>query len=245
MNIRKNIDYSQMYADIDEVMAQDLPQMELYCSIGRIVCTRSEKGAAVMASEYLIANYPDAKGFSPRSLRRMRDFYRTYENEPDLMSRAIQLGWIHNVVIMEAELTIKLREWYMKAVQQFGWSKKELIAKITSEAYLEIVLDNEEEICDNVNDEKKISYIPVKNDVQIFKEQLVRCVLQQRCRGRPPWYPLSEYGSCIDIWQKRKSKIPTISPRPQKLLLRSYRFRETVVKLHCGDIRISSCIHVI
>ena len=97
----------------------------------------------------------------------------------------------------------------------------------------------------NVNNEKKISYIPVKNDVQVFIEQLVRCVLQQRCRGKPPWYPLSEYGSCIDIWQKRKSKIPTTSPRSQKPLLRSYRFRETVVKLHCGDIRISSCIHAI
>ena len=245
MNIRKNIDYTEMYEILDELMAQQFSPMEQYCEIGKAVCRRTEKGAAVMASEYLNKQYPDAKGFSPRSLRRMRDFCRTYENYPTLMSRAMKLGWIQNVVIMEADLTMDLREWYMKAVQQFGWSKKELIAKITSEAYLEIVLDNEEEICDNVNDEKKISYIPVKNDVQIFIEQLVRCVLQQRCRGRPPWYPLSEYGSCIDIWQKRKSKIPTISPRPQKLLLKSYRFRETVVKLHCGDIRISSCIHVI
>lgn len=45
MNIRKNIDYSQMYEAIDEVMLQNLPQMQLYCSIGKIVCTRSEKGS--------------------------------------------------------------------------------------------------------------------------------------------------------------------------------------------------------
>ena len=245
MNIRKNTDYSEMYKALDELMGQQLPQMELYSEIGQVICRRTEKGAAVMASEYLKKKYPDVKGFSPRSLRRMRDFYRTYENHRALMSRAMQLCWIQNVVIMEADLTMDLREWYMKAAKQFGWSKTELIAMIISEAHLEMVLDNEEEICDNVNDDKKISYIPVKNDVQIFIEQLVRCVLQQRCRGRPPWYPLSEYGSCIDIWQKRKSKIPTISPRSQKPLLRNYRFRETVVKLHCGDIRISSCIHVI
>ena len=226
-------------------MGQQFPQMELYSEIGQIICRRTEKGAAVMASEYLKNKYPDVKGFSPRSLRRMRDFYRTYENHSTLLSRAMNLGWIQNVVIMEADLTMDLREWYMKAVQQFGWSKTELIAKIASEAHLEIVLDNEEEICDNVNDEKKISYIPVKNDIQIFIEQLVRCVLQQRCRGRPPWYPLSEYGSCIDIWQKRKSKIPTVSPRSQKPLLRNYRFREMVVRLRCEDILTSSYIRVI
>ena len=56
MNNRKNIDYGQMYAAIDDVVAQQLPQMQLYYSIGKIVCARSEKGAAVMASEYIIAN---------------------------------------------------------------------------------------------------------------------------------------------------------------------------------------------
>ncbi len=245
MNIRKNIDYSEMFETLDMLIAQQLPQMKLYSELGKVICRRTEKGAAVMASEYLNEKYPDAKGFSPRSIRRMRDFYRTYENHPDLMSRAMKLGWIQNVVIMEADLTMELREWYMKAVRQFRWSKTELTAYIAANAHLEIVLDNEEEICDNANNERKISYIPVKNDVQVFIEQLVRCVLQQRCRRKPPWYPLSEYGSCIDIWQKRKSIIPTTSPRSQKPLLRSYRFRETVVKLHCGDIRISSCIHVI
>lgn len=65
MNVRKNIDYSRMYAAIDDVMAQNLSQMPLYCSIREIVCIRREKGAAVIASEYIIANYPDAIGFSP------------------------------------------------------------------------------------------------------------------------------------------------------------------------------------
>lgn len=63
-------------------MLRQLPQMELYCEIGNAVCRRMEKGAAVMASEYLNKHYPDVKGFSPRSLRRMRDFYRTYEDHP-------------------------------------------------------------------------------------------------------------------------------------------------------------------
>ena len=30
MNIRKNIDYSEMYETLDKLMAKQLPQMELY-----------------------------------------------------------------------------------------------------------------------------------------------------------------------------------------------------------------------
>lgn len=245
MNVRKNIDYSEMYEQLDMLMAHQLPQMELYCEIGKTVCLRTEKGAAVMASEYLNKQYPSVKGFSPRSLRRMRDFYRTYESYPTLLRCAMQLGWIHNVVIMEAELTMDLREWYMKAVKQFDWSKTELIAMIASEVHQEIVLDNEVEICDNINSEKGISYISVKNGFQLFLEQLVRYVVQQRCRGKPPRYPSYEYGSCIEIWGKRKIKNPVISPRLQRSLLRNYRFREMVARLRCEDILTSSCIHVI
>lgn len=148
MNIRKYIDYSEMYEALDMLMAKQFPQMKLYCEIGKTVSRRTEKGAAVMASEYLNKRYPDVKGFSPRSIRRIRDFYRTYENHPALLLRAMKLGWIQNVVIMEADLTMELREWYMKAVMQFGWSKTELIANIADRAYENIVLAIEEEICD-------------------------------------------------------------------------------------------------
>ena len=130
MNIRKNIDYTDLYEALDELIARQLPQMELYCEIGKAVCRRTEKGAAVMASEYLNKNYPDVKGFSPRSLRRMRDFYRTYEGRPSLLSRAMNLGWTLNVVIMEADLTMELREWYMKATEQFGANSQEADSKL-------------------------------------------------------------------------------------------------------------------
>lgn len=168
-----------MYATIDEVMAQDLPQTELYCTIGRIVCSRSEKGAAVMASEYIIATYPDAKGFSPRSLRRMRDFYHTYENYPAMLSCAMQIGWIQNVVIMEADLTMNLREWYMRAAEQFGWSKTELITNVAANAHETVVLDIEKEMCcveerERKNGEKK------KNLIRIIKWKNIGAV-QGKC----------------------------------------------------------------
>ena len=65
MNVRKPVDYSAMFAALDTLMAANLPQMELYCGIGRLVSGRPEKGAAVTAAEHLRGSYPDASGFSP------------------------------------------------------------------------------------------------------------------------------------------------------------------------------------
>lgn len=174
MNIRKNIDYSEMYKALDDLMAKELTQMELYCEIGKAVCQRSEKGAAVMASEYLNKNYPDVKGSSPRSLRRMRDFYRTYENHPTLLRCAMELGWIQNVVIMEADLTMELREWYMKAAEQFGWSKTELIASIIENAHENIILETEEETYNLEKREKRWdeSNKEIKNTIQQLGQRI-------------------------------------------------------------------------
>ena len=181
MNIRKNIDYSEMYEELDLLMEKELSQMELYCGIGKAVCRRTEKGAAVMASEYLNKQYPDVKGFSPRSLRRMRDFHRTYENHSALLPRAMKLGWIQNVVIMEADLTMDLREWYMKAVEQFGWSKTELIANIAANAHANIVLAIEEEVCYIVEQEKK------QAESQMELPDVIKNVIHQAIRRIRKW----------------------------------------------------------
>ena len=147
MNIRKNIDYSEMYATLDWIMTAVMPQMELYCEIGKAVGQRREKDAAVAAAEYLSSHYPDIQGFSPRNLRRMWDFYRTYEEYPSLLTAALQTGWTQNVVILEADLPMELRGWYLKAVKRFGWSKAELMEKIKGNAYEVIVLVIEKEVC--------------------------------------------------------------------------------------------------
>ncbi|MDE7261948.1 MAG: hypothetical protein K2N78_07835 [Oscillospiraceae bacterium] len=123
MNVRKSVDYSAMFAALDTLMAADLPQTKLYCEIGRLVSNRPEKGAAVAAAEYLCNAYPDASGFSPRNLRRMREFYRTYESVPAVLDKAMTIGWTQNVVILEAELAVQERLWYIRAVRQYGWSK--------------------------------------------------------------------------------------------------------------------------
>ena len=60
MNIRKPVDYSAMFAALD----------------------------TLMTAEYLSAAYPDVPGFSPRNLRRMREFYRAYESDLKVLAEA-------------------------------------------------------------------------------------------------------------------------------------------------------------
>lgn len=149
MNIRKSIDYCEMFAALDHIIETEMPQMELYCEIGKAVCQRTEKGAAVAAAEYLTNKYPDVQGFSPRNLRRMRNFYRTYGDDPQLLLLALQLGWTQNVVIMEADLTMELQAWYLKAVLLFGWSKAELLNKISNQVHESTILAAQLTVCDN------------------------------------------------------------------------------------------------
>ena len=154
MNIRKAVDYSTMFATLESVMKADLPQMELYCEIGKAVCAHSEKGAAVAAAEFIKEQYPDMTGFSPRNVRRMRDFWQLYSGTPELLGEALHLNWTQNVVIMEAELPAEERRWYIRQATARNLSKAELLRMIEDSAYLESVLDEKVDVWYNEgNDE--------------------------------------------------------------------------------------------
>ena len=67
------------------------------------------------------------------------------------------------------------------------------LAMITSEVHLQIDLVDEEKICDNSNSEKEkeIYDHPDRNYVQLLAEKFIRRIVQQRCRGKPRWFSLS------------------------------------------------------
>ena len=169
MNIRKAVDYSTMFATLESVMKADLPQMELYCEIGKAVCAHSEKGAAVAAAEFIKEQYPDMTGFSPRNVRRMRNFWQLYSSMPELLGEALCLNWTQNVVIMEAELPAEERRWYIRQATARNLSKAELLRMIEDSAYLESVLDEKtnvwynegnDEILERTQHEEDPVYLP-------------------------------------------------------------------------------------
>lgn len=146
MNIRKPVDYRMMYAAIDALMSAELDQTKLFCEIGKVIDERPEKGAAVAAAEYINAAFSNRSGFSPRSLRRMRDFYRAYKNDPALMTAAMEVSWTLNAMIIECCEDHEIRKWYIRACLKFGWSKQQLSTKIAEKAHENTVLDMEEKM---------------------------------------------------------------------------------------------------
>ena len=149
MNVRKPANYNTMYREVAEILTQNLPQMEEIHAIGKAVSRRPEKGAAVAAAEFLQANFPDRTGFSPRNVRRMRDFFKVYENDQTLLRLAMKIGWTLNVVIMEAELTRAQRISCLQRVVSEKLSKKKLLEIILNGVFAEESIDAPDEICYN------------------------------------------------------------------------------------------------
>ena len=147
MNIRKPTDYSILFSELDRLMAEQLSQMNLYCEIGRLVSSKAEKGAAVAASEYLQMTCPDVEGFSPRNVRRMRAFYAAYEESPEIMRQAMNLGWTRNVAILEGCGSSEERAWYIRAALCLGWKKAKLLESIKTQAWRNSSLDEQAVSC--------------------------------------------------------------------------------------------------
>lgn len=171
MNIRKEIDYSTMHAALDLAVSMKLPQMELYCEIGKAICLRTEKGAAVAAASYLSKQYPDMAGFSPRNVRRMRDFYRLYSDTPELLAKVLRLNWTQNVVIMETELPAEARVWYIDEALRCDPTKAELLELLSSEAHLQISLDQTEKYWYNAGNDNVLEFDQHEKDTFCVSRQ--------------------------------------------------------------------------
>ena len=191
MNIRKPVDYNTMYRELAAILAQNLPQMDEIHVIGKAISQRPEKGAAVAAAEFLQANFPDRTGFSPRNVRRMRDFYRTYENDQPLLRLAMKIGWTLNVVIMEAELTRAQRMRCLQVTTVKNRSKKELLEIILNGAFVEEAVDEPDEICNNITNLSED-----RNDQTQFEPQRCRAVEGKRGFARCGRRKISLLVSC-------------------------------------------------
>jgi len=107
----------------------------LYWHIGREILKRQKQegwGAKVIdrLARDLRREFPDMKGLSRANLFYMRAFAEAYPDEQFVQQLAGQLPWWHNVVIFTKIKDPALREWYIRACIEHGWSRAVLIAQI-------------------------------------------------------------------------------------------------------------------
>ncbi len=128
------------YESNDKPSNQSL--MELYTLIGRCICRQGEKAFVPHLAETLAIRLPLLKGFSLRNLRRMRNFYRTYANDPALMEKAQSLSWTQNAVILECCESDEQRSFYIRLAATQNLSKLALMKAIEENTF--DALSNEE-----------------------------------------------------------------------------------------------------
>ena len=124
---------AECYESNDNPSSQSL--LELYTFIGQHICQQGEKAFIACLAKILTVQFPTLKGFSLRNLRRMRDFYRIYENSPTLMEKAQSLSWTQNAVILEYCETDEQRSFYIDLAAKQNLSKLALMKAIAENAF--------------------------------------------------------------------------------------------------------------
>ncbi|MGI2228977.1 PDDEXK nuclease domain-containing protein [Burkholderia vietnamiensis] len=112
----------------------------LYWDIGRMIVERQQSegwGKAVVAqlAADLQADYPGTGGFSASNLWRMKGFFETYNDTAKLAPLVREIGWSHNLLILERCKENQEREFYLRMTRKFGWSKNVLAHQIDNQSY--------------------------------------------------------------------------------------------------------------
>ncbi len=109
--------------------------MHLYATIGEQITKQGETAFVAHLAEIIKTAFPSLSGYSLRNLRRMRDFYLAYKDEPTMLAMALGLSWTQNTVIMEYCETKKQRAFYIQLTLEQNLSKLKLIEAIESKTY--------------------------------------------------------------------------------------------------------------
>ena len=71
----------------------------------------------------------------------MRSFYLSYSQNEKLQPLVAEIGWTHNLVIMEKCKDDLEREFYLRMTRKFGWTKNVLIHQIENQTYEKTLLN--------------------------------------------------------------------------------------------------------
>jgi predicted nuclease of restriction endonuclease-like (RecB) superfamily len=138
--------YKQFLAEVKEKVYQSQYQamkqvnktlISLYWEIGKSIIERQAqhkwgKSVVETLAEDLQKEFPGIEGLSSRNVWRMRMFYLEYEKLPPMVA---EIGWSHNIIIIEKCKDALQRKFYTAMTKKYGWTKNVLIHHIEGESY--------------------------------------------------------------------------------------------------------------
>jgi predicted nuclease of restriction endonuclease-like (RecB) superfamily len=152
--ISTNKDYKAFLAGIKEKVYQSQYEamkqvnkalIKLYWEIGQSIIEKQlqhkwGKSIVENLSGDLQKEFPGISGFSVQNLWYMRKFYKEYHQDKKLQPLIGEIGWSHNISIMDKCKDKLEREFYMKMSKKYGWTRSVLIHHIEGKSYEKFLL---------------------------------------------------------------------------------------------------------
>ena len=106
------------------VLGVNCEQILLYWNIGKIIIANTKYGAKFIENlaRDIKAEFPNAKGYSARRLKYMRQFAEVMNDEQKVLTVSALLSWSHNILLLNKSKTQEEFEWYSKQTIENDWS---------------------------------------------------------------------------------------------------------------------------
>lgn len=151
-----NQNYKNFYLEVKEKIRKAQYQalknvnkelINLYWELGKSINEKQlqhnwGKSIVKNLSEDLQKEFPGTKGFSVENLWRMKKFFLAYNKKEKLAPLVPEIGWTHNLLIMEKCKDDLEREFYIKMTKKYGWTKNILIHQIEGQSYERFLLNS-------------------------------------------------------------------------------------------------------
>jgi predicted nuclease of restriction endonuclease-like (RecB) superfamily len=132
-------------AQLEALRAVNKELVALYWDIGKMIVDRQKgetwgKSVVKRLALDLQIEFPGTGGFSASNLWRMKSMYEQYAPIEKLAPLVREIGWSHNLLILERCPDSLQREFYIRMTKKFGWSKSILIHQIENQSYEKTLL---------------------------------------------------------------------------------------------------------
>jgi len=102
--------------------------IELYFDIGRDIVAKQEslgwgKSVVEQMAKDLQSEFGKRSGYSSANLWRMRIFYLTYQDSPNLAQLVREIPWSHNITIFQKCKERDEQEYYIQTTIEQGWTR--------------------------------------------------------------------------------------------------------------------------
>jgi len=127
--------------------AVNVALIETYWAIGEQLSRKVSdagwgKGVVTELANWLAAEAPDLKGFSPSNLWRMKQFYETYSPLPKLATLLRELSWSKHLLLLSHCKSEEEKEFYLLSATRGRWSHRELERQIKKSAFERTMLSD-------------------------------------------------------------------------------------------------------